>query len=161
MIQEIEKLEKANWLRKARGEDAESVVKRLLAKRGIDPATKTLDTFEDKVKVLLELWLGDIKERTSESDELNNARFFKRYSMLPHVLQKQMLDGVKSGRNSFKERQDLLEQVLSSGREKLPNIQNQLAVVCEAMRELLKTQDFLIAELSRRIVKDDERPKDR
>ena len=68
LIQEIERVEKENWLRKAKGEDAESVVKKLLAKRGIDPATKTLDTFENKVKALVELWLADIKKRTSESD---------------------------------------------------------------------------------------------
>lgn len=80
--------------------------------------------------------------------------------MLPHVLQKKMLDGVESSRNSFKERQDLLEQILCSERQKLPNIQNQLAVVSKAVEELFKTQDHLIAELSRRIVKDDERPEE-
>jgi len=148
LIQEIERVEKENWLKKARGEDSESILKNRMKDLGIDPSTRDISTFENKMKVGLEIMLADINAESAEWKHYNNPRFLKRFAMLPYALQKDMLDGITSKRKQFQDHQRELLEALHEHRDKLPEINAQLPI---AFQETYKTLDHLIAELSRRM----------
>ncbi len=151
MIQEIEKLERENWLRKARGEDSESILKKRLTDLNIDPSTKNLDTLENRVKVGLEIKLADLKAKTAEFEGYNNPRFFNRFSMLPYAMQKDLLDYMQSVREKLTEHQGELEEGLYKFKDRLPEIQGHISVMSEAFHQAYKALDYITAEFSHRI----------
>lgn len=154
MIQEIERLEKEKWLKKAKGEDAESVLKKRLGDLNIDPSTKNIDTFENKIKVALEIALADINAVTAEYKDFNNPRFLMRFSKLPYMLQKKVLDHLQSKRQKLADGEGQLEKLMYELKDRLPEIHTEFSVVSRAIQGGYKTFDHLATELSRRTSKE-------
>ena len=157
LLKEVERLEKENWFRKVKGGDAEDILKKRMKDVGIDPSAKNIDSFENKVKVGLEIKLAECKRELSECESLNNPRFFERFSMLPYALQKDLLDGIKSKRKQIEDHERELQEGLYQYRDQLPEIHKQLSPVVKAFQEVSKAHDYLIAELSRRMKSDKQR----
>ncbi len=151
IIEETEKLEKEAWLRKARGEDSEDIVKKRLADLNIDPSTKNLDTFENQAKVGLEIKLTDLKAELSGFEKYSSPRSLELFSKLPYAAQDGLLAEVKSQRNLFEKHQRELEERLYEVKDRLPEIDAQFSLVVEAFQKIYKELDRAAAEFSRRM----------